>query len=323
MHNRDQPSPNSSEPSVTAVIPAYNAADTIERALNSVYAQTYDNIIEVIVVDDGSKDNTAEIIRNKFPEVTLIQQGNAGRSMARNRGVGSAASDYIAFLDADDEWFPEKTAAQMACFARYEGLHMVIADAVWILGDGKHTDSVNDGVVQPLIFCEVFPSFGFNYGPPSWIFERSLFERCGGFSPDLLRGEDAEWLWRVLLKGFSVARFRKTLCRCFPSNWQGTAKYRATCWRTWYDAVAPIVEEYAQRACQIPALMTVAEAEERVSDFDWTATWHLWEQGAEGEARECLNRAIQGTRASGLKALRHRLAAWNPGLYHALARPAP
>lgn len=99
-------------PTVSAVIPAYNAADTIERALDSVYAQTYPNITEVIVVDDGSTDATAQIVRRDFPDVKLIQQENAGVSAARNRGIEAAQGEYIAFLDADDEWLPRKVERQ-------------------------------------------------------------------------------------------------------------------------------------------------------------------------------------------------------------------
>ncbi len=103
---------------VTVVIPAYNAADTIARALKSAYAQTYDDIAEVIVVDDGSTDDTARVVCREFPQVTLIQQENSGVGAARNAGISKAENDYVALLDADDEWLPEKTARQMAILAR-------------------------------------------------------------------------------------------------------------------------------------------------------------------------------------------------------------
>ncbi|MGQ9732854.1 MAG: glycosyltransferase family 2 protein [Candidatus Zipacnadales bacterium] len=107
---------------VSVVIPAYNAAATIERELNSVYAQTYPNIIEVIVVDDGSTDNTAQIVRRRYPSAVLVQQPNVGEAGARNRGIREANGEYIAFLDADDEWLEKRVKRQMEVLIADENL---------------------------------------------------------------------------------------------------------------------------------------------------------------------------------------------------------
>lgn len=97
--------------SISIIIPAYNAENTIERCLNSVLAQVdIQNIKEVLVVDDGSKDRTAEIVRNyeiDFSIVRLIEKVNGGVSSARNAGIRSATGDYIIFCDSDDEMKPE------------------------------------------------------------------------------------------------------------------------------------------------------------------------------------------------------------------------
>ena len=98
-------------PNVTVVIPAYNAEKYIIRSIESVLNQTRCPD-EIIVVDDGSKDNTANIVRSFGDRVTLIQQPNAGVSAARNTGIKAATGDWIAFLDADDEWLPEKVEWQ-------------------------------------------------------------------------------------------------------------------------------------------------------------------------------------------------------------------
>ena len=92
---------------ISAVIPAYNCEKYIGRAIQSVLSQTRP-VDEIIVVDDGSTDTTAEIVRSFGDKVKLIQQENAGECAARNTGIKAASCQWVAFLDADDEWLPEK-----------------------------------------------------------------------------------------------------------------------------------------------------------------------------------------------------------------------
>jgi glycosyltransferase involved in cell wall biosynthesis len=102
---------------VSVIIPAYNAAEHIRRTLNSVLAQTY-QALEVIVVDDGSADATCAIVEEfvkKDARVQLVRQCNAGVGAARNTAIRMARGEYIAPLDADDIWFPEKLEKQVAC----------------------------------------------------------------------------------------------------------------------------------------------------------------------------------------------------------------
>jgi glycosyltransferase involved in cell wall biosynthesis len=96
---------------ISVIIPAYNAAAYIERALQSILNQTR-AADEILVINDGSTDNTADILRRYESRIRIIEQANAGVSAARNTGIRSANGDWIAFLDADDEWLPEKLAKQ-------------------------------------------------------------------------------------------------------------------------------------------------------------------------------------------------------------------
>jgi glycosyltransferase involved in cell wall biosynthesis len=88
---------------ISAVIPTYNRRDRLQRALDSVVRQSL-SVEEIILVDDGSTDGTADFVRNKFPSVTVIEQENQGVSAARNVGIQAATTSWIAFLDSDDVW---------------------------------------------------------------------------------------------------------------------------------------------------------------------------------------------------------------------------
>jgi glycosyltransferase involved in cell wall biosynthesis len=95
-----------SEPLVTVIIPTYNRADKVCDAIKSVLDQTYKNI-QIIVVDDGSRDETCDLIKSRFPQVELIHQTHAGQAAARNNGLRNAKAEIIANLDSDDIWEPE------------------------------------------------------------------------------------------------------------------------------------------------------------------------------------------------------------------------
>lgn len=112
---------------VTVVIPAYNSQQYIARAVDSVLNQTR-SVDEIIVVDDGSADKTIEIVKCYGEKVRYLRQENAGASAARNTGILAANSDWIAFLDADDEWLPDKIERQMELLVRNPHL-------VWVTGN--------------------------------------------------------------------------------------------------------------------------------------------------------------------------------------------
>src|SRR5687767_13189801 len=101
-----------STPLVSVIIPTYNRASVVCRAIDSVLGQTYGNI-EVIVVDDGSTDETLERLHSYGDRIRVLTQANAGPSVARNRGIAVATGGIVAFLDSDDYWLPTKVARQV------------------------------------------------------------------------------------------------------------------------------------------------------------------------------------------------------------------
>lgn len=125
--------------SVTVIIPTYNAAGVLGRAIKSVLDQTYDDL-ELIVVDDRSTDNTAEVVESfNDPRVRYVgREKNGGEAAARNTGIRLAKGKYVAFLDSDDEWLPTKLEKQMDVFQRSsEETGLVYAGCVWIDEAGR------------------------------------------------------------------------------------------------------------------------------------------------------------------------------------------
>ena len=124
------------EPLVTVVIPTYNRADYIAETIESVLSQTYRNI-EVIVIDDGSTDGTAQVVAPFIPRVSYVQQENAERGASRNHGLRLARGKYVAFLDSDDVWLPTKVADDVAYLEARPDVGLIHTDAVIIDAVGR------------------------------------------------------------------------------------------------------------------------------------------------------------------------------------------
>lgn len=123
-------------PQVSIILPTYNRADTIRRAIESVQAQTFQNW-ELIVVDDGSTDSTAALVAHLDPRITLIWQTNRGFAEARNAGIRASTGNYLAFLDSDDEWLPHHLELCLAFLEAFPGEHFVGAELLEDFGQGR------------------------------------------------------------------------------------------------------------------------------------------------------------------------------------------
>ena len=180
-------------PRVTVVIPTYNRRDLVCEAIVSVTAQSYSDV-EVIVVDDGSDDGTAEVVQ-QFAGVQYVYQRNRGVSAARNVGVVRARGELIAFLDSDDLWQPDKLAHQVALFDQHPDVHICHTDEMWIRNGvrvnphHKHRKTGGDIFVRSLELCLVSPS--------AVMMRRALFARLGGFDETLPACEDYDLWLRV------------------------------------------------------------------------------------------------------------------------------
>lgn len=177
---------------VSVVIPTHNRAHVLPRALDSVLAQSLAPR-EILVVDDGSTDTTADLLRERYPEVRCLRQtANLGVSAARNLGITAARAEWIALLDSDDAWLPDKLQAQQAALARQPGYRLCHTEEIWIRNGRrvnamrKHAKSGGRIFRQCLPRCVISPS--------SALLQRSLLDEIGGFDEDLPACEDYD-LW--------------------------------------------------------------------------------------------------------------------------------
>jgi glycosyltransferase involved in cell wall biosynthesis len=133
-----EPQSVSARPLVTVVIPTYNRADYVAETIESVLGQTYENL-EIIVIDDGSTDDTASVVERYAPRVRYVWQENAERGASRNHGLRLAKGEFIAFLDSDDVWLPHKVEDDVAYFTAHPEVGVIYSDAIEIDADGKET----------------------------------------------------------------------------------------------------------------------------------------------------------------------------------------
>ena len=189
---------------ISVIIPVYNGEKTVARAIDSVLAQTRP-ADEVIVVDDGSTDGTAEIIQSYGDKVIYIHQQNAGASVARNAGIQAASGDWIAFLDADDEWLPKKLKLQSEHLARNPELKWTFSNMSW--------DKDESGIIKPIHpinrlndICkgtEYFEDYFIAYKNSFFVstitvmIHRSVFDKVGRFEPGMKRAQDNDLWYRI------------------------------------------------------------------------------------------------------------------------------
>lgn len=185
--------------SVSVVIPAYNAESYLRKALESVLNQTVP-ADEILVIDDGSTDGTRAVVESYAPRIRLLQQKNQGPSVARNLGVASTQSEFIAFLDADDSWHPRKIERQLATLADNPGCILCYSAILAIGVDGS--EAVDPACPVEDLRAALHIS---NPGvPPSCVMvSRSAFLEVGGFNASFKGSED----WEFLLRLYKVGRF--------------------------------------------------------------------------------------------------------------------
>ena len=188
-------------PTVSVIIPTFNRWPLVGAAIESVLAQSYGDF-ELIVVDDGSTDDTAEQLAQFGSRLVILKQTNRGVSAARNLAFRHARGCYLAFLDSDDLWLPNKLAIQVAFMEQHPSVHICQTEETWIRKGvrvnpkAKHRKPSGDIFIASLELCLVSPS--------AVMLTRDLFERVGGFDESLPVCEDYD-LWLRIALNHSVA----------------------------------------------------------------------------------------------------------------------
>lgn len=180
---------------VSVIIPMYNAESTVKTCIDSVLKQTYKGKVEIIVVNDGSKDNSKVIIEelirknNSNINIQLINKENGGVSSARNRGLSLAKGEFIALLDSDDRWLEIKLEVQMEILNSNTQIDFIgcARNNEVLKVFGKKIRTLHKATVKELL-VKMYPQTS------TAIFKRKLFEQFGGYNENMTHAEDGE-LW--------------------------------------------------------------------------------------------------------------------------------
>ncbi len=228
---------------VSVIIPTHNFAEYISESIDSVLAQTYRGF-EIIIVDDGSTDNTKEVVEKwgQSDKVRYFYQENKGPGAARNRGIKESKGDYIAFLDADDLWLPEKLKKQMDKFNQSPELGFIHTDYVLFNENGtmqnrkfgiKSKKNLS-GHIFPYLLRECFVRTS------TVMLRKECFEKIGFFEEAYL-SEDYDFLLR-LSKEYQAGYVDETMAKCREHIKQAHLNIEKT-----YESVENVINKTLKR----------------------------------------------------------------------------
>lgn len=200
-------------PLVSVILPTYNCANFLTDSITSVLSQTYSSY-EIIVVDDGSTDNTKEVLNPFMQRIKYIcHHQNKGAPGARNTGIQSAQGKYIAFLDADDIWLPEKLHISIEYFNKYPDIGMVYSGYVNIDENGYLLNrNPRKQLPSGNIFIQLFSEQNFII-TPSVVVSKEVFKTTGLFDEQFFHCDDWD-MWLRIAFHFKVIGINKPIVKC-------------------------------------------------------------------------------------------------------------
>jgi glycosyltransferase involved in cell wall biosynthesis len=188
---------------ISCIVPVYNGECFLDDALDSILAQSYQPL-EVIVVDDGSTDNTAKIAHGFGDRILYQWQPNRGSASARNHGLGLAGGEFVAFLDADDLWLPEKLSRQMAVFRDHPNTDLCFTQFrnFWIPDREEEARQYADHPLSTALSA---------WSIATLLAHRTTFERFGLFDEELRGNENMLWFLNAARKGARIEMVNEVL----------------------------------------------------------------------------------------------------------------
>lgn len=251
---------------VSVIIPAWNAARTLPRAIGSVLSQTWLRR-ELIVIDDGSSDTTLALLASYGDQLRMVSQANAGPSAARNCGLREARGEYVAFLDADDYWLPEKLERQVALLDAQPDIGFCSTATTVVDTQGRHMrDWPCRNAAEPLLETLFMHSAAVSGSTSGVLVRRALMLEADGFDERLRGFEDPDlWIRLAALTGYACTPEALTVVVRTPNSVSGNL--RAMCSATlasfsknrallpmgkrasyWHAACAGALTDYAKGA---------------------------------------------------------------------------
>ena len=312
----DIPTPPAADaPTVSVVIPLYQGERWIRAAIESVLAQRGFDDFEVIVVDDGSTDRGADVVRSIADDrVHVIHQANRGIAAARNAGIAKSRGQFIAFLDQDDLWRPDKLATQIPLFAGAPDVGLVHCQTARIDGQGRliHAgprvvpDRMQGDVRADMLVMNIVP------GTAGVIVRRACFETLGGFDEALSGADDWE-MWSRIAGRYSFAYSDAPLCslRLHEHNTSLDVEHMRTVSTAVRDRL--FASPDMRRGFSARALRRLRRrSEARIHHY--CATW-LLRTGQRAEARRELSAALRlhPTRIRHIVLWAYAVIGWLPG----------
>ncbi len=299
---------------VSVIIPTYNGARFLREAIDSVLAQTYEDY-EIIVVDDGSTDDTATILHRYGDRIIPVHQSNQKLSAARNNGVAASKGKYIAFLDSDDQFLPDKLQLQARILDENPEVGLVASGFEQIDEAGQAISTIHPWLYFPSVSLESILFYGL--APPSAVMmRRDWFERVGGFDPAFFYTEDMDFWYRLALSECPMAWSPSVLLRyrIHALNKSRSSKihyqyFRKAIERAFADSRLP--DEIRTRRAEIDAIIDLSEAARLAAGG--------WKEAASERVRRAVatNPSLKISDGYGLAeiAVSHNSTVWSDGRF--------
>lgn len=273
------------QPRVSVIIPAYNSAKYLPEAIESVFNQTYTDY-EIIVINDGSTDNTNEVVKPYLDQIRYFEQENQGVSETRNRGIYLARGELIAFLDADDIFMPYKLKEKVAVFDARPEIGIVNSGFRIIEEDGTEVMDVERWREIPDLTPEIWllhkPVL-----PSAMMFRRQWLERVNGFDRRFFASEDVDITLRMVARGCQGAWLPKVTVYYRRHNQSAT----------WRDPIKQMANAEQMQECffarsDLPESMRRLERRSRYDFLVWIA-YVLYHAGAKNEMATYLQKSLE------------------------------